>query len=203
MSLIKRDAGFSIIELIITMMVVATVLAIGAPSFQAVMNKSVAVSDVNDLLASLAFARSEAIKRSNRVVICKTEDSVNCAVTSTGEGWEKGWIIFVDTNNNGILDGAELTLRVHAPLSTKLNRNNENIRTLTGNTPFRNYVSYTSDGAARFTTGGFQAGKFEFGLLCIKSKNQKYLVYKISISDTGRARIKKEQPEIKVDWCPN
>jgi len=85
--------GFTLIELMITVAVVAIVLAIGVPSFQEMMRNNRAATHMNGIIGALNLARSEAIKRGRRVSLCPSSDQAGCS----GSDWAKGWIVFVDT----------------------------------------------------------------------------------------------------------
>jgi type IV fimbrial biogenesis protein FimT len=74
-------------------------------------------SIANDLLADLATARSEASKRRGRMTLCKNDNGAAAdTACSTTSSWSDGWLVFVDTNNNGALDAGETILRVHQAL---------------------------------------------------------------------------------------
>ena len=60
---------------------------------------------LNSLSAHLAYARSEAVKRSSNVSLAGLD-------TDNSTQWELGWVVFVDNNSNGILDLGEQQLRV-------------------------------------------------------------------------------------------
>ena len=104
-SLPQRTApGFTLVELLVTIAIAALLLAAAIPTLSGVA-KSIRLSAAsNTFVSGLYLARCEAIKRNGRVVLCKSADGVCCA--STG-GWEQGWMVFHDSNNNGVRDGSE------------------------------------------------------------------------------------------------
>ena len=55
--------GFTLIELMVTLAVLAIALSVGVPTYQSLTAQSSISSAGNDLLAALALARSEALKR--------------------------------------------------------------------------------------------------------------------------------------------
>ena len=93
----KHLVGFTIVELMLTIAVAAVILSIGVPSFQGLMERNQLTSGINQFISSMSLARSEAIKRNQRVSICPSNDSETCS----GNQYENGWIIFVDRNSNG------------------------------------------------------------------------------------------------------
>ena len=93
----KHLAGFTIVELMLTIAVVAVILSIGVPSFQNLIERNQLTSGINQFISSMSLARSEAIKRNQRVSICPSRNSETCS----GNQYENGWIVFVDRNSNG------------------------------------------------------------------------------------------------------
>lgn len=102
--------GFTLIELMVTLAVAAILLSASAPSFVTLIDNNRAASAANDVLASLQFARSEAVKRAADVSLCTSSDGAGCI---GGTDWKDGWIIFVDSNGNESRDAGEALLRVH------------------------------------------------------------------------------------------
>ncbi len=71
---IARQYGFTLVELIITLVVAAILLTLAAPNLTSFLKRDRLATQANDLLADLALARSEAIKRGAVVVVCKSSD---------------------------------------------------------------------------------------------------------------------------------
>ena len=100
-------AGFTLIELLVVVALVVILQSLAAPAFSAMVNSMRMTSAVNSLFSSLMLARSEAIKRNSRAVVCKSATGDACITTG---GWEQGWIVFHDANNNAALDAGEAIL---------------------------------------------------------------------------------------------
>ncbi len=115
-SVLSRYSGFTLIELMITIAVAAILLAIGIPSFQSAINGSRLNNAANELLNDLMTARSHAISKGIRIVVCPSTTQVGCTVSS----WGDGWILFEDNNRNGAVDAGEVILRARQALPGNL-----------------------------------------------------------------------------------
>lgn len=110
----RRVMGFTLIELMIGITILAVVLAIGVPSFGSVIRKNRLATQVNELSGSLNLARSEAYKRGLPVIVCPA----NAALTNcSGTNWGTGWIVFVDENSNNAFTTGETYLQKTSPPS--------------------------------------------------------------------------------------
>lgn len=95
--------GFTLIELMVTLAVLAIVLGIAVPSFQKqiINNKSQTMGD--EFAQALNFARSEAVKNKQRVSICASSNGTSC----TGS-WSEGFIVFQDNAASDTADVVSL-----------------------------------------------------------------------------------------------
>jgi len=120
----RSAIGFTLIELMVTITMIAIVLTVAVPSFQASIRNSVLTAGINEFVAALNFARGEAIKMGVNVTVAKTSKTV---------GYEGGWQVFTDFNADGQLNsdssGADQLLRTHGPLNTgyTLRGNGDNV----------------------------------------------------------------------------
>lgn len=89
--------GFTLIELMVAIAVLAILLGIAVPSFKDALLGSTLTSQANNLVAAINLARTEAIKRNVRVTLCASSDGLACA--SSG-GWEQGWIVKCQTTDH-------------------------------------------------------------------------------------------------------
>jgi type IV fimbrial biogenesis protein FimT len=87
----NRLSGFTMIELVTVMGIVAILAAIAIPSYQYVTQSNRIAGEVNGLLGDLQFARSEAIKEGQTVQVCVSTDGATCAAGNTA--WNDGWIV--------------------------------------------------------------------------------------------------------------
>jgi type IV fimbrial biogenesis protein FimT len=103
--------GFTLVELMVTLLVLAILLGLAVPSFRDASLSSRLTGYANDLVAGVQIARSEAIKRNATVTLCASEDGATCA---EDVGWEVGWIILAPRPTTpGTLDVVDR----HAPLT--------------------------------------------------------------------------------------
>ncbi|MCC6201801.1 MAG: GspH/FimT family pseudopilin [Gammaproteobacteria bacterium] len=100
----KTQAGFTALELIITVALAAVILSVGVPSFRAVMGSNRNSNEINNLMSALSLARSEAISRGLCIAV----------VPLTDNDWTGGWMLGTDINCNGSsADAGEITIRVY------------------------------------------------------------------------------------------
>ena len=104
----RLAGGFTTVELLVVIAIAAILATVGAPSFSTFLNNSKLSSTSSQLLNELTLARSEAIKRNARVLVCVRDAAgTNCG---TGTNWAGGWLVCYDnetasTPGNGIADG--------------------------------------------------------------------------------------------------
>ena len=94
----RGSAGFTLIEMLVTLVVLGLLLAVAVPSFNNAILGNKLSGYANSFLASAQLARSEAIKRNAAMTMCRSADGISCA---TSGGWEQGWIIFNDKATGG------------------------------------------------------------------------------------------------------
>lgn len=167
----RNTQGVTLIELLVTLSVAAILLGIAVPSLRDFLVTNRLSSASTELVGALSMARSEAIKRVTTVTVCKSANGVAC---TTAGGWDQGWIVFVDGNTQGTIDGvgaaADTPLRVGSPRSGL---------SISGGANFPNWISYRSTG---FSNGAaLNNGTFS---ICIGTEG-----LDVVVSSTGRARI--------------
>ena len=109
----SRASGFSLIELMVTIAIVAILLALGLPSFEGSMRSNRVATTTNEMLASLALARSEAIRSSRDSVLCASDDGLACDDTLD---WNAGWIVAMDDNRDGTFERVVRYVQAHPRL---------------------------------------------------------------------------------------
>lgn len=170
--------GFTLVEAITVAAVAAVLVSVAAPSLGALIDASRLTAASNELFADLLLTRSEAMKRRHKVVMCKSPDGLACAGAG---GWEQGWIVFVDANDDGKRAPAETLLRRQPPLAGSLR--------LRGTGALGKYVGYAPTGSTRLAGGGILAGTLT---VCAEASGPAP-GRQIIVSSSGRPRTLKVQ----------
>ena len=100
----RRLAGFTLIELMLSIAIGAVLLVIGVPSFNDLLRSIRLSTAMSQFTSDLYAAKGEAIKRNARVLVCaKNASSDTCnAVTN----WATGWLVCIDADANGTCDAS-------------------------------------------------------------------------------------------------
>ncbi len=167
--LMGRERGFTLLELLVTIAVAAILLGIGIPSLQTTIASNRLAAQTNALISTLAFARTEAMKRGAQVVVCRSKTGTSCTTGSGTGGWEQGWIVTADSLGS---PGTTEVLATQAALAGG--------NTLTGDNNLSNRVTYTAQGMS--TT---------FGTLSLCDAKRAGYKREIIIASTGRARVER------------
>jgi type IV fimbrial biogenesis protein FimT len=143
----NRIAGVTLAECLVTLTIMAGLIAAALPSFYDMLTSAGLSAATSDMLDELRLARSDSLKRNWRVTMCKSSDGAHCVKTG---GWEQGWILFHDVDNNGSVGAGEEIISRHEPLTLHLR--------VRGNQPVAHYISFSSLGITKLVGGAFQAG---------------------------------------------
>lgn len=182
--------GFSLIELLVVLAIAAVLAGLAVPSFQGLIASSNLTSATNDLVATLARAKSDAIRRGNRVTVCMSSDGAAC--TTTGS-WTQGWIMFNDKvhpdGNAAVEDTDDITA------ITVAQTNSIEIKAKSSQA----YFSFSADGQAKLMNGGSGAGRIR---VCNTSSalTNDTRAREIVINWVGRVNV--EKPTGVAATCP-
>lgn len=109
----RPEAAFTLYELLMTLALVAVVVAVGLPSFGSLLANSRLRAESNALFDSIYLARKESVVRRRAVTLCPSQDGLSC---DTANDWSSGWIRFVNTDRDDppVRDADEAILHYHA-----------------------------------------------------------------------------------------
>lgn len=161
----RRSSGFSLVELMITIVVLAVIISISAPNFTGLFNGNRLTAHANELVASLQMARSEALRRNAPVIVCRSTDGANCA--GAAGAWDE-WIT-IDSDDEVLRQD-----RVKAPVE------------LTADV---HTISFRGNGVARDASGNLLDAEF---IACIPTTRPNANQRLISVGLGGRAAIESE-----------
>lgn len=177
----NSQAGFTLVEMMVTLVLMAIMVGLAVPGFGILIKNNRIETQTSAMYSALMLARSEGLKRVSRITVCRSSNGTSCA---TSGGWEQGWIVFDDCNNNAVVntgtcDGGanEEILRWDQPLTGG--------NTLRGTTDVASYISYVGNGYTVTTSNTFQSGTL---VLC-DDRGFTSNASAIIISATGRPRI--------------
>lgn len=170
-----RQSGATLLELMVVLAVAAILLGIGMPGFASLTRGTRLAGATNEMLSSLHLARSEAIKRGSRAAMCPSATGTACAGSG---GWDQGWVVFHDANNNAELEADEGVILVRQALSTGMR--------LTGNSAVSHYISFAPDGSSKLVSGAWQGGT----LTVCNEEGSPGPARQIILYKTGRPRTK-------------
>ncbi|MBO9720102.1 GspH/FimT family pseudopilin [Xanthomonas phaseoli] len=129
----RVQLGFSLIEMMVTIIVLAIVMAIAFPNFTALINSNRLSAAANELSASLQLARSEAVRSNASVTLCPSNDGATCANSGN---WAR-WIVLRGTE---VLRVSEVRPQLLVSVSSAISSANSRI-------------VFRPDGLARDSTG--------------------------------------------------
>lgn len=187
----SRTGGFTLIELLVTLSIAVILMTLAVPSFLDFIRNNRLTAQANDLVLAFAYAKSEAVKRGVRVTVCSRATNTTCAGSTT---WDDGWLVFVDNDGGGTINGADEVLQVRETLDG-------------GNT-----LRAGARQRVTFQTSGFNPGFNDTFRLCDTRGLQD--AYGIVLNAQGRARSGKDSRDDAdaflddgnsppTNWVPN
>lgn len=177
------NKGFTLIELMVTISIVAIMAAIAIPAFQDFIRQTRVTTQTNDFITVLNYARSESIKQGRAVTVCK---SANLTACTTAGNWDQGWIVFVDSNKDRLVSAAagttpaDIILRVHAGLTGG--------STLVGGATLSNWIQYSPTGTAVGNGGATANGVATSQVVLCPAAPANQVGRTIEIGFTGRIK---------------
>jgi type IV fimbrial biogenesis protein FimT len=141
----RTQSGFTLYELMITVLIVGVVLTLAIPNMQDFTRNSRMSSTANDLHAAFHLGRSESSRAKTNITICPSDDLLDC-----GGNWDDGYIVFVDEDGDLTVDGndGETVLRRHNAMNDAISLAVADDAT---------YFSFAATGLGRAGVGGSTA----------------------------------------------
>jgi type IV fimbrial biogenesis protein FimT len=164
----KNTFGFTLFEIVISFVILSILSLLGIMGFRDLVQNNKAVTMSNAFIGTLAFARSEAIKRGSTVSVCPAANP-NFQACGDNTQWTNGWIVYVDLSNNGTIASPADRLRLQSALpagsifTTNINR-----------------ITYNSAGFVTNGTGIFNLSAQD----CLGNNGRQ-----ITINNTGRTDV--------------
>lgn len=188
----SAQTGMTLVELMVTVAVVAILAAVAAPSLSEMLENNRLTALNNQLVSSLNYVRGEAVKRAYDVTMCvRNSGGTGCA--SSG-GFENGWIVFVDCNANNSIDTAGCN---YGPGNT-----NAAEEILLDTTPDFHGITVTGTGSVapsiRYRPNGAIAGVS--GSLVLNADTQEY-EQDLNVGATARYKIKIQSATGRIASC--
>ena len=104
---LPRNKGFTLIEALIAVVILAVLAGWGVPNMQRLVNSNRVATTTNEMISGLNLARIEALKNGRGTGVCASSNGTSC----TGS-WASGFLVWSDTDESGTLNGSEKVLRV-------------------------------------------------------------------------------------------
>ncbi|RZU97941.1 GspH/FimT family pseudopilin [Spiribacter vilamensis] len=171
-----EQRGFTLLELLVTLSLMALLATLSAPVFSDLAMKTRLDTATDQLHLAIRHTRNAAVARGTPVVI-----------RAKSNGWERGWTIFVDRNADGRYQSGEYRLRTAEPLPTSI--------TVTANAGIGEALHYQADGGTRRPSGSLQMGTLH---VCRRAADGAIRASRsIIINASGRPRI--ERADMSAD----
>jgi type IV fimbrial biogenesis protein FimT len=173
------QTGFSLIEILIAIAILAILIALAQPVLTSVINGGRLSGAGNELLATMQSARIEAIRRNARVVVCASNNADSSTPTcASGAGSRTGWISFVDDGGGAPANARNTAFNAGETL-LRANAMTDNLQVLNStNVAAAQAVVFRSDGLARASSGGLLNGSIAVCMLTT-SPEQNVRVFQI------------------------
>lgn len=110
----SRQRGFTLTELLITLAIAGILATLGAPAMGNLLARTRDAGAESAIAGSLRHARSAAVMRGTRVLVCPSRDGARC---TPDDDWQHGWIVATDADHDGQPDAGRPPIAVRQALA--------------------------------------------------------------------------------------
>lgn len=178
-----KAGGLTLIELMITLAILAVTVTAAAPAMQQLVHGSALRTQASRLLDAINLARSEAVLRNIPVTLCPSTMAVSGQPTCAGR-FADGWIVFTNRNRDGVVDAeSDEVIRAFEALPTGYSLTN-----LAGTRAASDPITYLPDGSSRRN----------LSLLVCSPGSYRLEPWTVVLNNVGRARAARGEGQ-----CPD
>lgn len=175
----ENSRGFTLLELLVTLVIVAVMLGVAVPGMNDLVRRNRLAAAHNEFLSSLYLLRSEAAKRNRVMTMCRMSAASPPDCDDDGPtGWEAGWSIWLDEDDNGQIDLDEVLVSTRGALA-------DGVRLSGNGASLTHRIAFKPIGVPV----GFNNGTFT---VCVDEYRE---ARQIIISTAGRIRTRKRDPD--------
>ena len=122
----SHDSGFTLLEILATLAIVALLATLASPSFQETLLNASRTQVLNALIRSLHLARAESLRSGRDAVVCPVDQDGRCV--GRAENWAGGWRVFVSAagSDPSVFDPADRLLLAQNPTQAGQLQSNRN-----------------------------------------------------------------------------
>lgn len=106
----SRSGGFTVIELIIAMTVMAVLISIAVPNLRGLIARNQLLGQANEFSGALALARAEAATRGVPAAVCASTDGSTCS--GSASDWDQFMLVYADVDGSGTLNTGDPLLKI-------------------------------------------------------------------------------------------
>jgi type IV fimbrial biogenesis protein FimT len=175
--------GLTLIELMITLVILGVTVTVAAPAMQQLIHGNRLRTETSRLLNAINLARSEAVLRNTPVSLCPSTMADSGRALCAGE-FADGWIVFTNRNRDRVIDtDTDEVIRSFEAVPPGYSLTN-----LAGSQPVQELISYLPDGSSRRN----------LSLLVCPPRNFRLEPWRVVLNTVGRARAARGEGQ-----CPD